>query len=156
MYSLKPASESMKQLSLSTSHMAKWVLPFFLMLLLPYEASAIDIKGKKDKTIIDGICYSLNAKKETAIVLKSAEPYSGDIVIPEKIEADSLTYYVEEIATSAFEKSTGMTSVVIPKTVSKIGARAFAGCSSLKAVELPKSVEELATQLFADCSSLPA
>ena len=101
----------------------KWVLSFCLFAFLPFYASAIDIKVKKNSAVVDGINYQLNAKKETAIVVKSTQPYSGDIVIPEKIEVDSLTYYVEEIAAGAFEKST---FVISP---SRISAPKRSACS---------------------------
>ena len=140
--------------NINVKGLEKWILSFCLFAFLPFHASAIDVKGKKNSAVIDGISYQLNAKKETAIVVKSPDIYSGDIVIPEKIEVDSLTFYVEEIAASAFEKATGVTSISIPKGISKIGPRAFSGCSSLTAIELPKSIEELPTELFSECSSL--
>ncbi|MBR7043782.1 MAG: leucine-rich repeat protein, partial [Prevotella sp.] len=130
----------------------KWLFTLCMVAFMPLSAQAINIKLKKDKTIVDDICYQLNAKKETATVVKKAEPYLGDVVIPESVEVDSLTFFVEEIAAGAFEKSSGMTSIVIPKGVSKIGARAFAECSSLTAIELPKGIIELPAQLFADCA----
>ena len=41
--------------------------------------SAIDIKFlKKDRAVVDGICYQFNAKKETAIVVKHPDDYVGD------------------------------------------------------------------------------
>ena len=127
---------------------------FCLFTFLPLNVSAIDIKLKKDRVVVDDICYTVNAKKETAVVVKKGEPYLGDIVIPEKIEVDSLTFFVEEIAAGAFEKSSGVTSIVVPKGVRKIGVRAFAECSSLTTIELPKGLEELPAQMFADCASL--
>lgn len=95
---------------------------FCLFTFLPLNVSAIDIKLKKDRVVVDDICYTVNAKKETAVVVKKGEPYLGDIVIPEKIEVDSLTFLYGEIAAGAFEKSSGVTSVVVSKGVRKIGA----------------------------------
>ena len=94
--------------NINVKGLEKWILSFCLFAFLPFHASAIDVKGKKNSAVVDGISYQLNAKKETAIVVKSPDIYSGDLVIPEKIEVDSLTFYVEEIAASAFEKATGV------------------------------------------------
>ena len=101
--------------NINVKGLEKWILSFCLFAFLPFHASAIDVKGKKNSAVVDGISYQLNAKKETAIVVKSPDIYSGDIVIPEKIEVDSLTFYVEEVAASAFEKATGVTSVAFIK-----------------------------------------
>ena len=92
-----------------------------LALTICSSASAIDIIKSK-KNIVDGINYQLNAKKELAVVVKNAQPYVGDIVIPEKITVDTITYYVEEIDAGAFLNCSGMTSISIPKTVTKIGS----------------------------------
>ena len=99
-------------------------------------ASAINIKLKRDKAVVDGINYQLNAKKESATVVKNTEPYLGDIVIPEKITVDSITFFVEEIASGAFSNCPGLTSVSIPRTVTKIGSDIFKGCSSIAEITL--------------------
>ncbi|MBR6455862.1 MAG: hypothetical protein IKS72_02890, partial [Prevotella sp.] len=45
------------------------------------------VKAQK-KIVVDGIGYQVNVKKESAIVVKKAEPYMGDIVIPERVMVD--------------------------------------------------------------------
>lgn len=118
-------------------------------------AVAIDIKFlKKERVVIDGITYQVNVKKSSATVVKGQEDYTGDVVIPEKIDKDSLTLYVEAIGNEAFEDCAGLTSVDIPRTVTAIGDQAFKGCSSLTSITLPKGLTELSAELFRDCSSL--
>ena len=117
-------------------------------------ASAIDIKLKKDKTVVDGITFAINAKKQVAQVVRGEEPYVGDIVIPEKITVDSVVCYVEEIASNGFKDCPGVTSIVIPNCITKIGSSAFQGCSSIAEITIPSRIQELPTSLFENCTSL--
>jgi hypothetical protein len=131
----------------------KTLLTLFVLSLCT-TAGAIDIKLKKDKATVDGVTYAINAKKQTAQVVKGQEPYVGDIVIPEKVVVDSVTLYVEEIASGAFKACPGLTSVTIPECITKIGSSAFEGCSSLTEVTLPSRIKELPSDLFKSCASL--
>ena len=92
------------------------------------------------QTLIDGIYYTLNSSKSTCTVTyKSSSTYnsySGDIVIPSTVTYSGKTYTVTEIGNSAFRLSSGLTSVVIPNTVTKIGDYAFYDCSQLKCVRI--------------------
>ena len=65
-----------------------------LALIASLSVNAIDIKIKKDKTVVDGIFYNVNLKKQQAVVVRGQEAYVGDIVIPEKITVDSVTCYI--------------------------------------------------------------
>ena len=47
---------------------------------------------------IKGIKYSLDAKKQTAIVIARKKGYEGDIVIPETVVYQNVTYCVKGIA----------------------------------------------------------
>ena len=62
-------------------------------LAMSLSASAIDSKFKKDKTGVDDITNTLNAKKQSAVIVRGEQPYVGDIVIPEKITVDSVTFF---------------------------------------------------------------
>ena len=126
------------------------MLTFALLASTQVQAAKI----KATKNIVDGINYQLNEKKQLAVVIKSAEPYVGDIVIPEKITVDSITFYVEEISSSAFSDCTGMTSIQFPKTIKKIGSAAFKNCTSLSEVVLPEKITEIESNLFEGCTSL--
>ena len=48
----------------------------------------------------------------------------------------------------------GITSAVIPETVTKIGNRAFSQCENLESVCLPSSLKEIGTDAFEFCKSL--
>ena len=130
------------------------IILFVLAAAMALQAGAIDIKLKKDRATVDGVTYALNPKKQSANVVKGQEPYVGDIVIPEKITVDSITFYVEEITANAFKDSPGMTSITIPDCITKIGSSAFEGCASLTEVTIPSRILTLPTQLFMNCTSL--
>ena len=86
---------------------------------------------------VDGIYYYIDGETKTAIVTQYAGEdgnYSGNIVIPETITVDGENYTVTEIESYAFEYS-GIQSVVIPATVTKIGYQAFYDCDALISVE---------------------
>ena len=58
------------------------------------------------------------------------------------------------IAGGAFENCTGLTSVTIPNSVTRIGYDAFLNCYSLTSVEIPNSVTSIGNSAFANCRDL--
>ncbi len=98
----------------------------------------------------------------------------GDIVIPAKVEFNGDSYSVTSIREHAFgdhRNNTspsqynnyyefydggceGITSIVIPSTVSNIGADAFAKCNGLTSITIPGSVTSIGTYAFNGCNSL--
>jgi hypothetical protein len=67
-----------------------------------------------------------------------------DITIPDGIK---------NIGYRAFS-STGLTKVVIPKTVEKFGDSVFAECSALESIKLPDGMKRIESTMFAKCSML--
>ena len=59
----------------------------------------------------------------------------------------------KRIASSAFAGCTGLTSIVIPESVTSIGYEAFSGCS-LKSITIPSGIEAIEVSTFRDCSAL--
>ncbi len=60
--------------------------------------------------------------------------YAGDVVIPETVTVDGKTYTVTAIQPGAFNNSTQLTSVSIPKTVVNMGLGTFASCPKLTTI----------------------
>ena len=61
---------------------------------------------------------------------------------------------VTKIRACAFEGCSGLTNVTIPSSVTEIGWGAFEGCSGLTSVNIPSSVTEIGQSAFEGCSGL--
>ena len=101
----------------------------------------IEDKSGKFLKVVDGIVYSADGTKITA-VLESA---SGEIHIAEG---------VTEIPAWSFFNSRRITSIVIPEGVTSIGNWAFNNCKSLVSVTLPSTLEALGESVFEGCDNL--
>ncbi len=129
----------------------KKIYLLFLLMLLPLVASAAS------QVEIDGIWYFLDSKSDTKTASVASNlngNYSGDIVIPESVTYEEVTYNVSSIANDAFYKCNGLTSVTIPNGVTSIGGSAFSGCSGLTSVTIPNSVTSIGFLAFNGCSGL--
>ena len=148
----------------------KKCLSFIAVAFLPLFANAYD-------ACIDGIYYNLSGD-EAEVTYCDDFNYSGDVVIPERVTYNGKTYSVTGIGGAAFYDCENLTSVVIPKSLtrlsgeytfayctslrhidltSKAGAvyyRTFCGCTALESVVLPQGATYLGGKLFEDCTSL--
>ena len=105
-------------------------------------------------TRINGICYSLNPKDNTAEVDSNEEKYAGAIEIPMQITHDGVSYRVTRIGDNAFQGCKELTSVVIPEGVTSIGKFAFDTCEKLTSVVIPNSVTTIEQSAFVRCMAL--
>lgn len=96
------------------------------------EADSADLPISPNIIEIDGIFYYCNPETGTASVL-NGRSCSGSIFIPESVVKEDVTYPVTSIDNNAFLGS-GITTIIIPDSVSSIGAAAFVGCTSLESV----------------------
>ena len=102
---------------------------------------------------VDGITYNITSTTELTVEV-SRGPYSGDIVIPEKVIYKEKDYSVTSIGEAAFFECSSLTSVAIPNSVTTIGQGAFACCSSLTSVTIPNSITSIGNAAFGQCTSL--
>ena len=118
------------------------------MMLLPLLANAEAVE-------INGIYYNLSTETNTAEVTIAPDyAYSGDIVIPETVNYEGISYSVTSIGESAFASCSGLTSITIPNSVTSIGYYAFTGCSGLTSITIPNSVTSIGRYAFHKCYSL--
>ena len=97
------------------------------------------------------IFYSVvNSEDKTVKVISSPKKYSGDLVIPQCVTYNGVTYSVTSIGAHAFSNCSGLTSVEIPNSVTSIGEYAFLGCG-LTTVEIPSNVTNIAWGTFQGC-----
>ncbi len=118
------------------------------------EGSGNDFTGGDNKEIIIndyGIKYKLYPSR-TAEVLKNN--YSGDIVIPETVTYNNITYKVTSLGESCFEGCSNLTSINLPSDITSLGTACFSSCGSLTSINLPSSITSLGSYCFSGCSSL--
>ena len=103
----------------------------------------------------DGLCYKVHGNEASVASREySYNSYSGPVVIPATVTHDGVTLPVTAIGPNAFNRCSGLTSVVIPQGVKTIDNYAFMGCTRLASVTLPTSVTTLGYAAFAGCTSL--
>ena len=108
------------------------------------------IEGLTKYFVVNGIYYVQNGENTVSVTYKDENynSYSGDIIIPQLVTFEGITYQVTEIGENAFSFSRNLTSVSLPNSVIKIGDCAFQECSQLKSIVIPNSVEEIGNHAF--------
>lgn len=102
---------------------------FLILSLFPANLFAYDFE-------VDGKCYSIisESDKTVSIVQKTTfSTYTGDFVIPERVEYNGNEYSVIEIAEDAFSYSK-ITSLTIPISIVKISSGAFSLCRNITSI----------------------
>ena len=116
------------------------------------EGSGNDFSGGEQREIVlNGIKYRLNIGK-TAEVLP--DDYSGDIVIPETMTYNNVTYRVTSLYYKCFFNCSNLTSINLPSGITSLRDYCFSGCSSLTSINLPSGITSLGDNCFQDCRSL--
>ena len=86
------------------------------------------------------------------------EPYYdinpiGNLVIPETVLYNGITYSVKEIGNNAFSNS-HLVSVSLPKTITSIRDSAFYMCSGIREIVIPNTVTYVGRKAFYGCDSI--
>ncbi len=102
---------------------------------------------------IDDIQYTIDKNDSTAVSVTGTTGYGDinnkkDLVLPETVEYNGVTYTVTSIGNGAFARKNGLNSIVIPNTVVLIAGGAFASNWGLASIEIPASVVEIGTRAF--------
>lgn len=88
------------------------------------------------------------------VTMAPGERYTGDIVIPDSVTFNAVTYPVKGIESDAFNSCVEITSVSMGNTVQQIGASAFSNCRSMVAISLSKKLTSIGVSAFDHCTSL--
>ncbi|MDE6548875.1 MAG: leucine-rich repeat protein, partial [Muribaculaceae bacterium] len=107
--------------------------------------TVLDAEAKTCKTK-DGI--SSNGQ------LASYNDVMGDLVIPAHVSDGSYEYTVMAIGRYGFANVKGITSVIIPETITSIPESAFEGCSNLTSATIPETVTLINLYAFSKCGAL--
>ena len=129
----------------------------FVMLVVMLIMTASSAMAQEAKfEVIGGLCYLLDTGAKTATLMpKTDSKYSGDIVVPEKVNSsDGMEYVVTSFEERCFYDCSGLTSITIPSSVTSLGDYCFYGCSGLTSITIPSSVTSLGVGCFFDCRGL--
>ena len=123
-----------------------------MMLMMASSAMAQEAKFE----VIDGLRYLLDTGAKTATLMpKTDSKYSGDIVVPGKVNgSDGMEYVVTSLSEKCFYDCSGIKSITIPSSVTLLGDGCFSYCSSLTSITIPSSVTSLGNYCFSGCSGL--
>lgn len=106
----------------------------------------------------DGIFYKITSDGMVSVTSETndhyTDSYSGDVVIPDFVTHDGVTYQVWAIGEYAFSNCDEVTSVTIGDCVTTIGQSAFMNCSGLTEVVLGDYVIEVGDDAFDCCYHL--
>lgn len=111
--------------------------------------------------VVDGIYYNVidedNKKVEvtgtSSSITTNPSMYSGNIIIPNKVEHREIVYTITSIGPRAFYKSKVM-SIVIPNTITDIGSEAFCDCTCLTSIDFGDSITTIGDFAFGGCTGL--
>lgn len=122
----------------------------FKLFFLTYLFQFIALSALAYDAEIDGIYYNLNQTDQTAQVtfFENNKPvYSGDIILPESVPYDGVTYKVTSIGKQAFDNCSELRSMVIPNSVTSIEEFAFFNCN-LRCLTIGSGVKEINYRAF--------
>lgn len=111
-------------------------------------------------TLIDGLYYDLDTSNHTATVtyettgINNYASLPADVVIPESVTYEGITYTVVKIGNEAFVNCKMLESISVPSTVVQIGkedsSMAFSGCTSLKRIRFEDGTQKLVLGAYYD------
>lgn len=129
----------------------------FVMIVVMMFMTASSAMAQETKfEVIGGLRYLLDTGAKTATLMpKTDSKYSGDIVVPEKVNAsDGMEYVVTSLSEKCFSDCSSIKSITIPSSVTSLGNYCFSGCSGLTSITIPSSVTSLGDYCFEGCSNL--
>ena len=103
----------------------------------------------------EGIYYNINGNNSVEVTYRttSHNSYSGSVSIPAQVTYGGVSYDVTAVGSSAFRRSTNLTSVTFPTSIKSIGDYAFYQCTGLTGIlSLNEGLETIGNYAFAYCT----
>lgn len=98
---------------------------------------------------INGVTYELDSDYTAAVVDANMDGDNGLLIIPASIECGGKSYAVTSIGEdTSFD---GVTSIVLPDSITEINDGTFWCCRGLTSIVIPKSVKRIGCSAFKDC-----
>lgn len=103
---------------------------------------------------VGNLKYQISWDKTSVSVSKADNvSLSGELVIPEMVHYEDVTYTVTSIGYSGFSY-TDISSVKLPKTITDINSYSFYHCTKLETINLPTHIQYIGYGSLSGCSSL--
>lgn len=121
-----------------------------IMSQMRYTAQWVSEKEKFYDFIEDSVYYLITGEGQVNVVARDNYTYTyhGELVIPDYVTHEGVTYMVTGLGYGAAVGCTDLTSVKIGANVTTIGENAFAGCSALTDVTLGDYVINIGKSAF--------
>ena len=105
---------------------------------------------------VDSKCYRVMDESSLSVMANSDEGilYSGDVVIPDSVTYEGMSFAVTGIESNAFDGCFELTSITIPNSVETIGEQAFQGCTGLTNETIGSGVTTIGAKAFNYCNAL--
>ena len=103
------------------------------------DVSAAVVTPGANQFATDGLVYTITGTNDVTIAGWATGSDLGDLVIPETVENNTITYTVTGVANNALESNATLTSVEIPATIGTIGSRAFNDCANLTSIDVDEN-----------------
>ena len=110
---------------------------------------------------VDGIYYNVISSSNLTVEVTFRgeywhyyDEYQGVVKIPSTFFYKGMEYHVVSIGSGAFRECSGLTSLILPKSLTSIGDYAFYGCSGLTSITLPDGLTSIGERTFQFCSGL--
>ena len=139
-----------------TRRQGRVLILLFLHSLAPLSAFSHDVE-------VDGIYFGFLGTRKACVTFagdwltgddRQSDTYTGEVVVPARIEHGGRTYTVVSVGENAFAGCDRLRSVRLPSSVTAVSACAFLGCSSLREVSLPAGMLVFGSCAFTGCTSL--
>ena len=88
------------------------------------------------------------------VKVRSCNQSATNVVIPETVTNNSITYNVTCVGEDAFYWCTNLVSVELPNTITSIESYAFYYATALTSLVIPNAVTSMGWEVFYNCSSL--
>ena len=114
-----------------------------------------DLGSKPNWFVNEDIELYINGELETDVVIPEGITCIDNYAFKNYCNIRSITIPDGvKVGDFAFSKCNGLTSIIIPKTVTSIGVGAFSECGSLTNITLPDGLTDIGDGAFCECSSL--
>ena len=123
--------------------------PKLIKLLLMTFCLLLSMNALADETI-GNLKYSFSGNNASVTGYNSENP-PIDLVIPEKVEFNGLTFTVTSINAGALKNCNSLKSLVTTEKITSIGGESFRGCANLETIDVHGIIEYSA---FHGCTNL--